>query len=146
MIKKEIESLPPEKNLRNLLIYMCHRHNRMNLTDLLEFLGEEKFVEFIERFGGSYIRIPAPDRISNCIDHYRMLLLYNRINKFYKEKKLADWEEAERQFKLVCSRNHIRYETGFKLAKDTRGRIANALSWYVKLLELERDQNKKDVE
>jgi len=60
------------------------------LPELLEFLGEEKFEEFIQVFGGLTVVLPTPHRWNQWLRNLRIYKRLNQGSSYQVTKSLAD--------------------------------------------------------
>lgn len=124
----------------------CHKFAKLNLLGLLEFLGEKRFLEFLDTFGGNYIRVPTASNINDFFERQKLLHIHRLMTAAYKRGDSKAWETFEHQFIYECkNRLHIRYETGLQLVKQLEAESKESLAWYRNLKVMEARQERKEL-
>jgi len=126
-------------------IAFCHKFGQLNVLALFEFLGEQTFLEFLEKFGGNYVKVPSVARINDFFERQRLLHIYKLLTAAYKRKDVKAWEVFERQFLFECKKMKIRYETGRQLVLEIDKSNREALSWLRNLKAMESRQDRKEL-
>lgn len=144
MIKDSIERL--QMDGEEFVTAFAWKFSKLNILSLLEFLGEKRFLEFLDQFGGNYIRVPTASKINDFFERQKLLHIHRLMTEAYKRGDSRAWETFEHQFIYECkNRLHIRYETGLQLVKQLEAENKESLSWYRNLKAMESRQERKEL-
>lgn len=111
------------------LSYLLHEMCKGCHPALRSFLGDERFAAFVDRFSGTYFKMPATRKLDFILDRYRLAEKYRLYTKAYKEGRLSDGRALEADFKRIAHRLRLSPERAIKHAQETLKAVKAAKDW-----------------
>lgn len=116
-----------------LVEYICCRNNASSMNELRMFLGDEKFLQLLNLFAGSYLILPPAKKLFNDMYDYMAALAVLRIKKMKKAKDLKGWSEQEEILHKIARRTKRTYRYVLVRGKRTLRKIEKVKEWSKKM-------------
>lgn len=138
MIFQDKNSLRPAINSKDFLNYICYRHQRHNLLDLRNIVGEAGLVTLLDRFAGTYVRFPGPSHTLQAANDIALCMLYEELKKAFATRNPVTWQEAETRFIKFAERQGLTYLQAKKKSKATYKELQEANEWIANIQNWEK--------
>ena len=98
----------------NFLHVLTYKFMQYPLYELLEFLGEKKFTEYMLKFANTFHKVPSWTELKNNMIDYQLGLLYNEIVTSLNKKDKIGWSNAELQMQKFAKMSKLSYTKAFE--------------------------------
>lgn len=125
--------------------FICYRNKKYSLQELRGWLGDDKFIDFINAFAGCYIIIPANKKIVGYYYEYMAALAVLKIKAAKKKRDFKEWNNQEEKLHQIAKKMRRLYRNvymkGVKAVRDFEkidGWKKNLVNWQKKHTEGKR--------
>jgi hypothetical protein len=123
----------------SLVDYLCYRHGKLSLQEMRLYIGEAKFVDFLNCFAGSYLMLPSSKKLKMDYYDYLSACTLLRIKAAKKEKNLKVWNQQESVLYKIAKKTKRKYKNVYQRAvKIVKG--FQAIQLWKKKMDLWKDK------
>jgi len=127
-IKRITESAPKELPV-SLVDFICYKNSKSALQEIRLWIGDEKFLDMLNMFSGSYILIPQGEKLSSLYHDYMAALAIQRIRIARRGKDLSGWNQQEGELIKIAKRSKLRDKTVYKRGLKTLKMMDRIKRW-----------------
>lgn len=129
-----------ERYSQEIISLLCFRFSKYNLLAIKDFLGNERFMQFLEQFAGAYVKVPSNKKLWEAIDDLKLYALHTKKKEAYRARRLSEWEALEVKFVAECKRRKITERHGERIAREVANELREALAWLSEVDKVEKSQ------
>lgn len=118
---------------KDVLDLLCFR-NKTNILALRQHMGDEAFLAILDKFAGTYIRFPKPERVVDTMNDAILATLYIDMREKARRREgvpvdLVAWHEAEARFFKHAQKTGVKHEVAKARARGIIRELERTRGW-----------------